>query len=181
MHAALAREGADGGAGAGLGAIVPSARRLREITGLANQVRFEPFGSRFRIGSARGGGKGRAGGGWTAGDKGPALGLGMLFTNANPLTGDEYATRRASGDDERREWAAHLRERNIATVSPGLLYLSSQRRGGGAAQAQAQAQAQGGTIRLCLVPKTESGSVWTPHNRAAVEFTKRQWQSAGVK
>jgi len=44
VHAALAREGADGGAGAGLGAIVPSARRLREITGLANQVRFEPFG-----------------------------------------------------------------------------------------------------------------------------------------
>ena len=87
---------------------------------------------------------------------------GLLCTNEFPVSAETYAARRADSSDEFRVWNDHLEQIGIRAMSPGLLYLLQ----GGCGTAG---------IQHCLVPKTEQGSVWTPSNYDAVEFTSRAW------
>ena len=41
---------------------------------------------------------------------------GILFMNKYPLSGVEYATRRAINDVEAREWVSHLKQMQVSIV-----------------------------------------------------------------
>lgn len=86
-------------------------------------------------------------------------GLGILFTNELPVDAETYSTRRAGSKDEEAVWVRHLSQLQVTHVSPGLLFFI--------------AYPLMPTISVVhrLVPKTDSGSLWTPSNRNAVEFT----------
>ena len=96
---------------------------------------------------------------------GSNAGVGMLFTNQFPLSAKIYAERRALTNDvnEATLWLTHLKEMNINEVSPGLLFILSP-----------EGEENDGASLLLnhrIVPKSEIGSIWTPHNRNAIEFT----------
>lgn len=92
---------------------------------------------------------------------------GVLFTNEHPLDSKVYSQRRALTDDVTviSLWLNHLEKNEIHHVSPGLLFVKLQSKDG--------AHAKGCRINYRLVPKTKNGSVWTPHNFNAVEYTMK--------
>jgi SAM-dependent methyltransferase len=90
-------------------------------------------------------------------------GTGILLTNEFPVSAETYAARRADSEGEFAVWKQHLERLKITDVSPGLLFL--QPRVGNSVDA--------GNIQLRLVPKTDQGSIWTPWNEKAVEFTQQ--------
>ena len=94
--------------------------------------------------------------GWWGGENG-----GLLLTNEYPVDRETYAYRRADSEDEYRLWLDHLRQQRVHRVSPGLLYLF---RNGKA------------PIRHARTPQTNQGSIWTPTNTHAIEFTKNMLQ-----
>jgi methylase of polypeptide subunit release factors len=94
-------------------------------------------------------------------------GVGILLTNQFPVSDEVYASRRADNEAERIIWINHLKDSHIRSISPGLLYI--------------QTGLNEGSQNLCmefkLVPQSSIlGSIWTPYNFKAVEFTKSQWR-----
>ena len=91
---------------------------------------------------------------------------GILFTNEFPVSADTYASRRANDEDEYHIWCNHLKNLEFETISPGLLFMFT--------KLQTQGQ-KFWNIKHSLIPKSDLGSVWTPHNRKSVEVTSREW------
>ena len=94
---------------------------------------------------------------------------GILFTNEYPLTSQVYAQRRALADDNGAIslWLGHLKDYDIKHVSPGLLFVKFSERENGIVANKVC------SIKCQLVPRTSLGSVWSPHNFHAVEFTMK--------
>ena len=94
---------------------------------------------------------------------------GILFTNENAIDSDLYAQRRAMRNDleDIDVWKNHLSLHGIDSISPGLLFIQL---------IDAESLSGEGRQRLALkhhfVPKTDLGSIWTPHNFDAVKFTR---------
>jgi methylase of polypeptide subunit release factors len=98
---------------------------------------------------------------WSRKDGETAAATGILLTNQVPIDARTYAERRAgSTSEEEAIWKQHLDTEGITSISPGLLFV---RKG-----------AENGTLELHqeLVPKTTQGSIWTPTNKKAVDFTR---------
>mmetsp|Transcript_29342 Transcript_29342/g.45634 ORF Transcript_29342/g.45634 Transcript_29342/m.45634 type:complete len:554 (-) Transcript_29342:2366-4027(-) len=91
---------------------------------------------------------------------------GILFTNEYPISGKEYAARRAANDAEAAEWMNHLTQLQIELISPGLLFIRTERTAHDAIHATKRLQ-----IEHLKVPKTADGSIWTPYNKNALIFT----------
>lgn len=101
---------------------------------------------------------------------GSVSGVGIVFTNEFPVPAEVYASRRADNEAERVIWTNHLKDSHIRSISPGLLYIQT-------------GEKKEGSQYLCmeskLVPQSSNlGSIWTPYNFKAVEFTKAQWRSS---
>ena len=98
-----------------------------------------------------------------------------LFTNEYAISANTYAKRRAMPDDvhDLELWTNHLTHMNISSISPGILFVIP---GNDTANQQMVHK---------LVPKTELGSIWTPHNYKAVEFVRKsmlgQWSAIHLK
>lgn len=94
---------------------------------------------------------------------------GILFTNEKAIDSDLYAQRRAMRNDleDIDVWKNHLSLHGIDSISPGLLFIQL---------IDAASFPGEGRQRLALkhhfVPKTNRGSIWTPHNFDAVKFTR---------
>jgi hypothetical protein len=94
-----------------------------------------------------------------------AFGHGTLFTNEFAIDSKVYAERRALSYDPKdiSVWKNHLNMIGIQSVSPGLLFVRTM-------------DGVQDENRLVLdhhfVPKTDNGSIWTPTNFAAVNFTR---------
>ena len=101
----------------------------------------------------------------------PCPGTGMLFTNEFPLSGETYAGRRANDAHEFGVWKDHLEILNIRSVSPGLLYIETEKGKHGGLLIDEKLH-----LSAVAVPKTNNGSIWTPHNFQAIELTKQKWQ-----
>ncbi|KAI2504555.1 Pfam methyltransferase 26 [Fragilaria crotonensis] len=99
---------------------------------------------------------------------------GLLCTNEIPVSAETYAARRADSEEEFGIWNNHFERIGIRTVSPGLLYLRRRCRKT-TNQGEEDTTTSGSCIQHCLVPKTEQGSIWTPSNEDAVEYTSRAW------
>ena len=93
---------------------------------------------------------------------------GVLFTNEVPIDAAMYACRRANDDDEYNTWLSHLNDQHITRVSPGLLYICDQ----GTDDRQRYGSLD---LEHVLVPKSAMGSIWTPQNLDAVNFTQKRW------
>eukprot|EP00980_Cylindrotheca_fusiformis_P027895 scaffold22565_cov97-Cylindrotheca_fusiformis.AAC.4 len=103
--------------------------------------------------SSRGGSSSDGGGG--------GGGCAVLFTNAEPLDAKTYASRRgASSVEEEQQWMLHLQQEKITEVSPGLLFVQTNK---------TKKKMQ---FHHHLIPKTELGSLWTPTNWKAREITR---------
>jgi methylase of polypeptide subunit release factors len=89
----------------------------------------------------------------------------LLLTNEFPVSADIYAWRRADSLEEYKVWRAHLSQQTIASCSPGLLYI---RKGNRTSPTNG--------CHHVRVPKSARGSIWTPSNRQAVEYTQRATQ-----
>jgi methylase of polypeptide subunit release factors len=89
-----------------------------------------------------------------------AAAKGVLFTNQAPIDASMYAERRADTSEEEDIWKQHLEREGITHISPGLLFVRK--------------ASNNGILRLEqeLVPKTTQGSIWTPTNQEAVQFTR---------
>jgi methylase of polypeptide subunit release factors len=87
----------------------------------------------------------------------PPTGFGraLLFTNASPLSVTEYARRRADSATEYRIWRDHLADYDH--MSPGLLYLHNTPQP---------------SWNHVAVPASSHGSLWTPGNVDAIQFTR---------
>jgi methylase of polypeptide subunit release factors len=92
---------------------------------------------------------------------------GILYTNQEALSASVYASRRADSQQEQDIWNRHLNDEEITEISPGLLFIEI-------VKDEQQAHKKGVSLNLSnvLVPKTMQGSIWTPTNRNALEFTK---------
>lgn len=88
-------------------------------------------------------------------------GRGVLFTNELPVDATTYGTRRADSAYERDIWLGHLSKLKVTHVSPGLLFMYT------------DCALRDMTLVPKLVPKSASGSLWTPSNRDAVDFTRK--------
>jgi hypothetical protein len=97
---------------------------------------------------------------WSRKGKETAAATGILLTNQVPIDASTYAERRAGTSDEEAIWKQHLDRVGITSVSPGLLFVRK--------------SADNGNLQLRqeLVPKTTQGSIWTPTNQEAVDFTR---------
>lgn len=104
---------------------------------------------------------------------------GSLLTNEHALSGDQYAERRSHNDrEEYQVWKHHLDELNITAVSPGLLFASAPISQDNGRKKNAMDESNHSRdiitppfrISHWMVPKTKSGSIWTPHNRDAIQF-----------
>lgn len=91
---------------------------------------------------------------------------GILFTNEFAINSDIYAQRRAMNNDleDVHEWKSHLDISGIYSVSPGLLFVETR-------NPKTMHASKGLNLKHQFVPKTKNGSIWTPHNYSAVEFT----------
>jgi methylase of polypeptide subunit release factors len=96
----------------------------------------------------------------------------ILFSNQHPLDARTYATRRANDSKEVYRWINHLDAQSIHQVSPGFLFLKRSSR----TETQNGRDPDGGDITIkfahYLVPKTIDGSIWTPTNQSARNFTR---------
>ena len=86
----------------------------------------------------------------------------FLFTNEHAMGAETYAERRADSTAEIERWKKHLESEKITHISPGLLFLKMTSVKGDR------------TLEFShfLVPKTSQGSIWTPTNRDAREYTQ---------
>lgn len=91
----------------------------------------------------------------------------VLFINQFPVSATQYASRRADSLEEAYRWESHLEEEGIECVSPGFLFLKRDIKGGHVTDATAV------ELTVVAVPRTDTGSVWTPGNTGAIEFTRR--------
>lgn len=92
-------------------------------------------------------------------------GRGVLFTNEFPVDSETYSARRADTPDELEIWSRHLSQLNVDKVSPGLLFMTTD---------QSIPEME---LHHLLVPKTDTGSIWTPSNRKAVGFMRKVVQT----
>mmetsp|Transcript_37278 Transcript_37278/g.80438 ORF Transcript_37278/g.80438 Transcript_37278/m.80438 type:complete len:346 (+) Transcript_37278:118-1155(+) len=94
-------------------------------------------------------------------------GTGILFTNEFAIRSDIYAQRRAVTNDQEdmNVWSNHLHRSGIHSVSPGLLFIQT-------SNSRSEPRGKGLQLKHYFVPKTKYGSIWTPHNFVAVEFTQ---------
>jgi len=93
-----------------------------------------------------------------------AFGYGILFTNEFAIESNVYAERRAlsNNPNDIAVWKTHLSMNGIHSVSPGLLFI--QTKDGGQHETH---------LIHHFVPKTDNGSIWTPTNFDAVNFTRQ--------
>lgn len=89
----------------------------------------------------------------------------LLFTNEDALDAGLYAHRRADNSQEASRWEEHLRREGITCVSPGLLFLKRSR-------TEKSEDSRAVEVNQYLVPKTPEGSIWTPTNTKARDFTQ---------
>ncbi|CAB9508563.1 Methylates the class 1 translation termination release factors RF1 PrfA and RF2 PrfB on the glutamine residue of the universally conserved GGQ motif (By similarity) [Seminavis robusta] len=93
-----------------------------------------------------------------------APGRAVLFVNENPITAQAYAERRADNPQEAEVWMDHLKSLNVTTASPGMLYTQK--------QPPPAAMHRDLDLMIVKVPKTSQGSVWTPSNYDATQYTQ---------
>ena len=95
-----------------------------------------------------------------------ACGHGILFTNEFAINSEVYAERRALSNDPNdvAVWKNHLSMNGIHSVSPGLLFIRT--KDGGQHETHL-------VLKHHFVPKTDNGSIWTPTNFDAVNFTRQ--------
>jgi methylase of polypeptide subunit release factors len=92
---------------------------------------------------------------------------GILFTNERPLSASAYAKRRAETEEEMVIWERHLSSTcQMEYISPGFLWLQTKR----------HENVNKLPIRNEIVPYTIQGSIWTPSNENAVEYTQQAWE-----
>ena len=91
---------------------------------------------------------------------------GVLFTNEFAINSETYAQRRAMKNDEDdiNVWKNHMHLSGIDAVSPGLLFIETQ---------GIKRRLRGKWLHHKFIPKSSLGSIWTPHNYYAVDFTRR--------
>ena len=91
---------------------------------------------------------------------------GVLFTNEFVINSTTYSQRRAMNNDDEDValWKKHLTSHGIESISPGLLFIKT----GECISSPKQL-----TLEHKFVSKTNIGSIWTPHNYLAVEFTQQ--------
>ena len=96
---------------------------------------------------------------WTAGKNTTNMegASGFLVTNEFPIDRESYATRRANDQDEYQVWLRHLEAIEMQYASPGFLFLRKDR--------------HSHDIEHFTAPKSPNGSLWTPSNVDAVEYT----------
>jgi len=110
-----------------------------------------------------------------------AEGKGILFTNKYPVSAATYATRRADNKAEFEIWFHHMESERIYSVSPGLIFVETHNMKRDSLQWRLKgtrnSSVGGGLLSLIhqIVPKTESGSIWTPSNMNAIAFTSKKW------
>ena len=95
---------------------------------------------------------------------------GILFTNEHPLNRQVYSQRRALSNNNENTvslWLSHLESHKINHISPGVLFIKYQSKHH-EENVERQQQLQ---LEYRLVPSSELGSVWSPHNFYAVEYT----------
>jgi hypothetical protein len=81
-----------------------------------------------------------------------------------------YAQRRADNSREAQTWYQHLKEQGISHISPGLLYMRATRRTEEKDLGIGEPKDNPIQIKHFLIPKTRSGSIWTPNNQEAFAF-----------
>lgn len=103
---------------------------------------------------------------WIQQSKDGTVASGILFTNENAISADVYAGRRAAANDmeEIKVWKDHLRTSGISSVSPGLLFIQ---RNSNSSDCKVRI-----SVRHHHVPTMKNGSIWTPHNFEAVNYTR---------
>lgn len=89
----------------------------------------------------------------------------LLFTNEDALDARVYAHRRADSSKEASQWEAHLQQEGITSVSPGLMFLKRNPK-------KEISESRSVDLAQFLVPKTTEGSIWTPTNLDARDFTR---------
>ena len=96
---------------------------------------------------------------------------GILFTNKFAVQSDMYAQRRAltNNSNDIDVWLDHLSMHGIHSVSSGLMFIRTV--GGKSFQNESSHDRLLALVHH-FVPKTDQGSIWTPHNFAAVNFTR---------
>jgi methylase of polypeptide subunit release factors len=111
----------------------------------------------------------------------PLVAKGILFTNEYALSSATYAQRRALRNDQDGVllWKDHLDQKGIDSVSPGLLFVRVlpnemvfQTRSRSKLECHSNPSQRETILMHRFVPKTTNGSIWTPHNFNAVEFTR---------
>ena len=92
---------------------------------------------------------------------------GIVSTNECVISSNINARRHAMTYDGRDipVWKNHLCKKGIPSISPGFLFIHTRKR-------ESEQNENGLKLQHELVPKTEHGSIWTPHNHVAVEFTR---------
>jgi methylase of polypeptide subunit release factors len=112
----------------------------------------------------------------------------ILFTNQQAISAETYAQRRADSESEVERWQKHLEQETITHISPGLLFVQKQQQQKSTATTTTTSprltekdsvvvgSEEEGQLRFLfspyLIPKTEQGSIWTPTNRYAREYTR---------
>lgn len=103
-------------------------------------------------------------------------GKGLLFTNQLPISASKYAARRADDEEEYSNWIYNLESHNIRHVSPGLLYIKTDKSTNAILWGNDENRML--DLGFQLVPKDdELGSIWTPYNYKAVQYTATEWES----
>lgn len=92
-------------------------------------------------------------------------GRGVLLTNEFPVDAITYSGRRADTRDELDVWFLHLSQLKVSCVSPGLLFMWT------------DGSLEEMVLQHRKVPKTASGSIWTPSNPDAVVYIRKVIQS----
>lgn len=101
---------------------------------------------------------------------------GILFTNEFTISSLKYALRRANDEEEYELWCDHMNQLGIEDISPGLLFLQTEFVGQNLLKND-----NGWRVEHILVPKSNLGSIWTPHNKYAVQFTSKEWKDRIMK
>lgn len=107
---------------------------------------------------------------WSSGNSRRLCAKAVLFTNQEAMESVTYARRRADGRKEMILWEEHLQKEGITSISPGFLFLKC--RGSLDEQGDIPSSPTVG-IETYLVPRTADGSIWTPHNAHARNFTRK--------
>jgi len=103
---------------------------------------------------------------------------GVLFTNEFPISAKTYASRRTDTESDFQCWLKHLEAIKITNVSPGLLFVA----GGHSIDKQKTNECMPLDLKVKQVPQTaEGGSIWTPYNALACEYTRKEWEKIMIK